>query len=192
MRRPSGSHRREGPRRPLRPLSLQREGLSHEVPSRLGLRAVGEARRITVEGLADPLRRSSAPARLVDEHGEDLGPYATSDVRADIVDMLSKAGRTRGGAGIAKAKVRVVVNSVLDVGDCGTSDGFGCLMLVPYAPFVFLGAETTDVRVSIDLTLESNGQTYRGHGDARKIGSIYVGGRRRALAAALDRALALR
>ncbi|MCA9643462.1 MAG: hypothetical protein KC492_22340 [Myxococcales bacterium] len=47
--------------------------------------------------------------------------------------------------------------------------------------------EASDLTVDVDL--EAGGQTFHGHGEANKNGSLYVDARRRALAVALDRAL---
>jgi hypothetical protein len=44
--------------------------------------------------------------------------------------------------------------------------------------------------LEVDLTVERDGHTWAGHGAAHRGGSIYAHARRRALAAAIDRALA--
>jgi hypothetical protein len=53
------------------------------------------------------------------------------------------------------------------------------------------GTKMDESTVAIDLTVDAaDGRVLAGHGEATKWGSIYVAARRRAIAAALDRALA--
>lgn len=53
-----------------------------------------------------------------------------------------------------------------------------------------LGFTIEEQSASVDVSLDVGGRNDVGHGSARKRGSIYASARRRALAAALDAALA--
>lgn len=50
--------------------------------------------------------------------------------------------------------------------------------------------EQAKLSVDVEVEVERNGQTFRGRGAAEKMGGSYAPARRRALAVALDRALA--
>jgi len=63
------------------------------------------------------------------------------------------------------------------------------IAIVGMAPVLF-GMTTHRQEVSVDVTVETNGRTFAGHATATKDGGLYVPARRRALAAALDQALA--
>ena len=65
-------------------------------------------------------------------------------------------------------------------------DGFAVMGILPLP----LGFTYEQAKLSVDVEVERNGQTFRGHGTAEKMGGIYAPARRRALAVALDRALA--
>jgi hypothetical protein len=127
---------------------------------------------------------------VVDAKGRDVDPDTVADVRAEMRKLLAKAGR-KGGEVEGTARARIVMHFDSDLlGDCCRTDGMAVLVFAPYIPFIVLGADDTEARVSVDLTLETDGRTCEGHGDAEERGSPYAPARRRALASALDDALA--
>lgn len=67
-----------------------------------------------------------------------------------------------------------------------SEDGVAVFGLWPVAFGMTYESETVDV----DIEIEVGGRTVRGHGQAEKDGSLYASARRRALAAALNSALA--
>jgi hypothetical protein len=83
-------------------------------------------------------------------------------------------------------RVRVVLEERRGIDDAIYEDG---IAVIAYLPALF-GAYTGRERLSVDITLETGGSSFRGSGSAEKLGSLYAPARRRALAVALDNALA--
>lgn len=117
----------------------------------------------------------------------DIGPEVTADVRKQVTEILAKAARARGGAGApARVRVHITLEERGDIYDAMRKDGIAVIGLL-YAPFgLVIGRE----KLSVDVALETGGRAFTGHGTGDKMGSIYAPARRRALAAALDKALA--
>ena len=136
------------------------------------------------------------PARLeltkVSVYDEGRGAPVTDsgivgEVQRDLDEVFAKAVRKRGTTGSdAKAKVVVRLFAHGGISDAVSRDGCAAVGYVT-APS---GQVTEWEELAVDLTLDVEGRTYRGTGRAEKIGSIYVDARRRALATALDIALA--
>jgi hypothetical protein len=121
--------------------------------------------------------------------GGDMGRQTAADVCGEVEDILGRAVRGRAASGSdARVDVQVRLEGSDDfISDAGYEDGCGAMPLLVAAP---AGAMTENERVSVDLTLRTGGATFRGHGYGDRNGSMYVGARRRALAVALDHALA--
>ncbi len=113
----------------------------------------------------------------------------THYVHAATRDILAEASRARGGgAGAAKLRVHVDLEDEVDyMATVGAHDGCAAVPLLVAAP---AGANIESSKLSVDVDLEAGGRRFQGHGEADKAGSLYVDARRRALAVALDRALA--
>jgi hypothetical protein len=105
---------------------------------------------------------------VVDGKGDAVDPKEAADVRAEVGKILSNAGQGRGEPGATQAHARVVIGRTLDLWNCGRVDGMGCLPFVPYLMFGLVGADTEETSLSVDLTLESPGRTFVGHGEADK------------------------
>ncbi|CAN5913625.1 hypothetical protein BH11MYX4_BH11MYX4_62170 [soil metagenome] len=126
---------------------------------------------------------------VVDANGP-IDDATVAGVREEAAAILVKAAKERvgpaaGGGAVVHAHVtleerRNFVESAL------RQDGIAAFGLWP----VPLGMVIGQQRLTVDVEVERNGRTFRGHGSAEKMGSIYAPARRRALAVALDRALA--
>lgn len=109
------------------------------------------------------------------------------DVAATTADIVSRsiAKEASGGA-------PAVVHVDVDLGEYryffrGVKDGMGIATIMLAA----LGGLKLDRRsLAVTVRFESNGKTFVGRGSATKDGSIYASAERRALAVALDQALA--
>jgi hypothetical protein len=122
---------------------------------------------------------------MVWRDGVAADPDLVEACREEIESLLSEAAARRPGsgraAGTANVRVRVVIignRNYLELGPV-------------VFPFVFFGAATGSASITADVTLESSGRTFTGHGEAIEVdGGLYGSPRRRALAVVLDRALA--
>ena len=113
-------------------------------------------------------------------------PETTAAARCDITSILIRAAKARPATtGAARFRVRVVLQDRHDIYDSMRVDGLAVIGFL-FAPF---GMVLEREHLSVELTLESGGQTLVGHGSANESGSIYVSARRKALAIALRRAL---
>jgi hypothetical protein len=117
----------------------------------------------------------------------DDPPPAVDVIRRETGEILARAAEGRGVTGApARVSVRVEVAEVNGFERALAEDGFAVFGL----PTVALGLAVQRADVSVDVTLEARGRTFTGHGAATRRGSIYAPARRRALAVALDDALA--
>jgi len=143
------------------------------------------------EGLPaiDPARLALTKVSVYDEgRGAAVTePETLGEVQRDLDEVLAKAVRKRGNVGSdAKAKINVRLYKHGGMSDAVSRDGCAAVGYVTSPS----GQVTEWEELAVDLTLDVEGRTYRGTGRAEKIGSIYVDARRRALATALDIALA--
>jgi hypothetical protein len=82
--------------------------------------------------------------------------------------------------------VHVSLDDHRDIEDAMSEDGLAAIALLG-APFgMVMGRE----EVTVEVTLDTGEATFVGRASASKLGSVYAHARRRALAAALDQALA--
>lgn len=126
---------------------------------------VVDARRPIDDATVEGVRRETA-AILVEAANARIGPAA-------------------GGGAVVHAHVTIEQeDNFLD--RAMREDGLAAFSVVTLP----LGMKYEQARLSVDVEVERNGQTLRGHGTAEKMGGIYAHARRRALAVALDRALA--
>lgn len=88
--------------------------------------------------------------------------------------------------GDAIVSTRVVIEDESSIDDAMKHDGLAAVALLA-APFGFVMSRA---RVSVDVTIERDGKTLVGHGTAERLGSIYAPARKRAIAVALERAIA--
>ncbi len=111
-----------------------------------------------------------------------------SEVRGQTAEILERAlgARSGGAAQRAKVSVRVDLEWKYDIYDAMREDGIAVVAWLPATLGVAIGRQ----RVSAEVTVEVGDRTFVGHGTGEKIGSIYASPRRRALATALDQALA--
>jgi hypothetical protein len=118
-----------------------------------------------------------------------LGTHVPADVAKEVGELLAPSARVRAStAGAAKIRVDVDLGRADDfIEEAGHDDGCGAMGVIIAAP---AGATIENDRVAVDVTVEAGGKTLHGHGEAGKDGSVYAHARRRALAVALDRALA--
>jgi hypothetical protein len=126
---------------------------------------------------------------VIDAQGP-VDDATVAGVRAEAAQILAKAARARpapaaeGGA-VVHAHVTLEQHEHF-FENALRQDGFAIFGMWP----VPLGMVVDRQKLSVDVEVERNGRTFRGHGTAEKDGSIYAPARRRALAVALDRALA--
>jgi hypothetical protein len=111
-------------------------------------------------------------------------------VRRDTAAILMKAAKERGalaapGPTVIHATVTLEERENF-VENALSQDGIAIFGLWPVAFGMINGQQ----KLSVDVDVETNGHLFHGHGTAEKRGSIYAHARRRALAVALDRALA--
>ncbi len=109
------------------------------------------------------------------------------DVRKRTDELLRSAAARRRGSEHARVRVHVVIqDEVNGLARAMSHDGMAALA----APTLLLGFAYERATIAVDVRIETDdGCAFTGHGEAEKDGSIYARARRRALAAALDRAL---
>jgi hypothetical protein len=119
---------------------------------------------------------------------EDVDEETVEAVRTETAEVLADAARTSTrGDGPTTMRVRVRLGEYVDgLERAMHQDGIAAVALVA----VPMGITYEKQKVAVDVTVEHGGRTYEGHGDAEKAGGMYSSARRRALAVALDRALA--
>jgi hypothetical protein len=135
---------------------------------------------------ADALELSSV---VVHAHGQEVSSETAFNVRRTVREMLVDAASDRATSSQAtRVTVRVDVQRSEDwVYNAGRTDGCGAVPFVFAAP---TGTKIEDEALSVEVEIETNGRHFWGRGDAHKDGSLYAPARRRALAVALDEALA--
>jgi hypothetical protein len=138
-----------------------------------------------------PARMSAGPLEAADVQVADADGAATAelaaDVRAEVAAMLARAVPPEAGAP-TPVSVRVRILRDVPVGqEAMRQDGMAAIFLIPGIPF---GQVDRDARVEVEVSYEIHGRMHTGHAVAARQGSIYAPARRRALAVALDRALA--
>lgn len=173
-------------------------------PSRFGLAAAAAAAAVTGSastGCVYRTPKAHLPASLpsvaaselciagitVEDAEGPLDPQKEAAVQGEAGSILTKAIQSRGGEagpGRVSAHVRLGVTGSID--DSVRKDGIAAMAYL-YAPF---GLVIERQEVDVDVTLQTRGRSFTGHGHADRLGSIYAHARRRALAVALDRALA--
>jgi hypothetical protein len=124
----------------------------------------------------------------VTDAGQEVAPEVALDVRCEVSRLILGAVRERGAqAGRARVDVRVDLESGRSVYDSMREDGLAAITLLG-APFGLVMARQ---ELAVEVTIHAPGSTLIGRGRASRLGSIYAPARRRALAAALDQALAV-
>ncbi|MDI1451052.1 hypothetical protein [Polyangium sp. 6x1] len=125
--------------------------------------------------------------RIVDHDPTRDDTDTPADIWQDTVQILSKAARARPGASEgARVRVRIDLEQRSSIYDAMRDDGIAAMGML----FGLFGLVIDNEKLSVDVTVERAGRTFTGHGSAQKLGSFYAPARRRALAVALDRALA--
>lgn len=116
-----------------------------------------------------------------------VSPETTAEITRDAERILARANRTHPAGDATRVRVKVELGEEYSwVNSALSRDGMAILGMTP----ILFGMTTGSQAVKVDVSFESNGRTLNGHGEAKKDGGLYVPARRRALAAALDRALA--
>ncbi len=120
------------------------------------------------------------------EAKDELDAETIAELRGKTEQLLARASRSR--TGHARVCVRVVVEKDTDaLTDAMHTDGMAAMAV----PALLLGTSFQRARVAVDVAVETeDGRMLRGRGEAEKDGSLYAAARKRALAVALDRALA--
>jgi hypothetical protein len=116
-----------------------------------------------------------------------MDPEADADVRVKTAKILADAARkSRSGDGPAVVRVKVSLGEyVNDSGRYVAEMALGFWLLAAPA-----GLTYDRQALSVDLAVTRGGRTFSGHGEAESRGGLYAPARKRALALALDRALA--
>ena len=134
-------------------------------------------------------------AEVTTVEGLALQPDAEQKIRRDLAEALASAGKRRraapgdeqaGERGKARFHAHVHVQEEIPWDAAINKDGIAVVSLLAF-PF---GIINTRERLTVDVTVQSGGWSFTGHGAADKFGSIYSPALKRALAVALDRALA--
>ena len=153
---------------------------------------VGCAYRTPTVHLPSSLPRTRVELAGVDvtQRGKAVDAKTAGQVGRWTGEILAKAAARR-GVSTAPGGVRVQVQVDLVDQDrfaqrALAQDGFAVFGMIGI-PF---GQDYEGEKVSVQVTAEWDGRTVTGHGTAEKWGSIYAPARRRALAVALDQALA--
>ena len=153
--------------------------------------STGCAYRTPAVALRDPIPALAPCAIDVDEvvvvskNGDP--PPAADVIRRETGEILADAAEARGVTGApARVDIRVEVAERNGFEQALAEDGFAVFGL----PTVALGLAVQRAEVSVEVTLQARGRTFSGRGAATRRGSIYASARRRALAVALDEALA--
>lgn len=116
-----------------------------------------------------------------------LDAATVAEVRAETAAILDRASIARGGSPAGRVRVRVELVERRDyASEALQQDGFAIFGLWP----VIVGMVSEREKLSVDVTIDDAGRTLEGHGTSEKLGGLYAPARRRALAVALDTALA--
>jgi len=126
------------------------------------------------------------PSAVSVEGADDLDPDTVADLRGKTEQLLAHASRRH--TGHARVCVHVVLEKDVDaLSNAMHQDGMAAMAV----PALLLGTSFQYARVAVDLAIETeDGRVLYGRGEATKDGSLYAAARKRALAVALDRALA--
>ena len=110
-------------------------------------------------------------------------------VRAQTAKILADAARKSAtGDGPAEVRVTVSLGEHVDYADHSMKqDG---IAVFPWLLMWPAGVKFERQELAVDVVIVRGGRTFIGHGEADKEGSIYARARKRALAVAIDRALA--
>jgi hypothetical protein len=116
-----------------------------------------------------------------------LDPVVADEVRTRTMKILSDAARkSRSGDGPAVVHVKVSLGEYRnDVGKYLANMSIGFWLLGAPA-----GLTYDKQSLSVDLDVTRNGRSFAGHGEGECWGGLYAPARKRAIAVALDRALA--
>ncbi|MCA9592369.1 MAG: hypothetical protein KC776_03635 [Myxococcales bacterium] len=121
-------------------------------------------------------------------NGVEVPKEIAAYVHEATQEILEDAAPPHPGSRAAKMSVHVDLKDEQNYpAIVGAHDGCGAVPLLVAAP---AGVKLESAKLSVDVAVETDGKRLRGHGEAEKEGSLYVDARRRALAVALDRALA--
>jgi hypothetical protein len=123
-----------------------------------------------------------------------IAPRALDDAEVTVIDGAHHADqevaaevKARGAAGgSARVHVHVELGDRRDIFDAMREDGIAVIYLM----FTPLGLVFERQKLSVNVVVETGGRTFEGRASAEKLGSIYARARRRALADAIDKALA--
>lgn len=126
---------------------------------------------------------------VVQDRGKEVSPEAAFNVRRTVREMLVDAAAERAtSTEPTRVTVQVDVQRSEDwITNAGRVDGCGAVPFLVAAP---TGTKIEDEALSVEVEVETNGRRFRGRGAGHKDGSVYASARRRALAVALDQALA--
>jgi hypothetical protein len=124
----------------------------------------------------------------VSDGTQSLASADVLDIAAHTRELLASAVE-EAAAGSSSARVTVVIaidESHSYAESALSQDGIAIFGLLP----ALFGMVIEEATISADVTFEKGGLVYHGHETAALEGSLFARARRRALAAALDRALA--
>jgi hypothetical protein len=160
----------------------------------LGLSITGCAFRTATPAVPAQIAGDSRPPAHLEVSSVDVvttGPVTTPKAY-DIPSLTRKilayaARRSRTGDGPATVSVEVTLGKYGSWLPDLEHDG---IVLMPLLPVFLAGVVFEHQALRVDLVVTREGQRFLGHGKAEKAGSLYAPALKRALAVALDRALA--
>ncbi len=158
------------------------------MPLAFAFALTGCAYRIPETHVPTPIADEVATSPIditVDAARGEVDSKTAQSVRDDTVAILAGAGARPRDAG-ARMHVHVRLVARRDANDALNEDGFAVFGLWP----VVFGMVCERQELTVDVTIDADGRAITGHGAAEKLGGIYAPARRRALAVALDAALA--
>jgi hypothetical protein len=123
----------------------------------------------------------------VDDRTKTLDEEDTANVRKKTDELLRSAAAKRQGHEHAVVRAHVVIQDEINGFEQALHQD-GCALVG--APGLLTGVKYTAARVAVDVTIVGEGGTWTARGVAMKEGSVYAPARKRALAAALNEALA--
>lgn len=166
---------------------------------------VGTAACLTMAGCAYGTPQAELPAAVpqfsavdvdasevvVHDDMANIGANEAVEARRDIAEILNRAQRTAAPAKPARFRANVTLGDV-DVGWWGICVGIGVLVAAPVTCSIYYvaGGVTYTRRAHVELSFDAGGRTWTGVGDGEASGGLYVTARRRALAEAIQRAMA--
>jgi hypothetical protein len=141
-----------------------------------------------IAGDGQPPARVTVAWVHVDSTAGKVDRETDDDIQDRTIRILEEAAKkSRTGDGPAEFRVKVVLGPEQRDLPRLRNDG---IALMPLLPLFLAGVIYERQSVAVSVAIRRDGHTFTGRGEAWKDGSLYASARTRALAVALDRALA--